>query len=172
MTERSDGDQGDAKLLDGEWTHVVSVLGENAHPVEVGQFEVGDEGRITRRSFDLPLEFNFVYDGGHFDCQVDLTKEQSVRLSSTVGRLPFTAESTEGRKHALRLLAAKGILSNGRLSLSDGGWIHYEGRKAPPRPCTPASVLASVAALVLELKPVLRLIRQSLEPAGCAASAS
>lgn len=164
MTKAAEAEQSGASVQESPWHHVVDLLAEDERPIEVGQYEVCAQGRLTRRRFDLPLEFSFVYDGDRFDCRVDLSKEKAVGLRARLARLPFTAESPAGRARALRLLSAKGLQSSGKLTLSEGGWIDYEGHKAPPRPCTPACVLSSVAALVLELKPLAQLLRHAIEP--------
>ncbi len=163
MSEQPDKGPEAAAQGDGQWPHVVDLLAENEQPIEVDQFELCDQGRLARRRFDMPLEFSFVYDGGRFDCRVDLSQDEAVEVSAKLARLPYTAESPRCREKALRLLSASDLLPSGRLSISEGGWIRFEGRKAPPRPCTPACVMASVVALVLELRPMARLLRQTLD---------
>ena len=162
MTESAGAEPSEATEPEGQWPHVVNLLADDERPIEVGQFEICEQGRIARRSFELPLEFSFVYEGGRYDCRVDLAEEESVQITADLARLPYTAESPRGRQRALRLLSATGLLSSGRLKIADGGWIRYEGRKAPPRPCTPACVMASVVALMLELKPTTQLLRLAL----------
>lgn len=172
MTSGAEAEWNESTGAERQWPHVVELLAENERPIEVNQYQLGEHGRIARRSFDLPLQFSFVYQGGRFDCRVDLSQEEAVQITSDLARLPFTVESPHGRARALRLLSAKGLLSSGRLTVSENGWIRYEARKVPPRPCTPSSVVASVAAMILELKPTTQLLRQALGSAWIAAPAS
>ncbi|MGF1609774.1 MAG: hypothetical protein ACFCUQ_10285 [Kiloniellales bacterium] len=131
-------------------------------PLEVGRIEVDDEGYLRAREGDQPLGFRFSFRGFDFDVLVESGEAGSVHLKGALGVLPFTAESDIGRRVVQRLFAAADKLNRGRLVLSERGEITIEASTVPPKPRTPISIMATVAALLLEAKPYIELLAEVL----------
>jgi hypothetical protein len=142
--------------------HSMSVLESQSLPLEVGRIEVDGEGYLRARESGVPLAFRFAFRGFDFDVLVSSGDSGPVQLKAALGLLPFTAESVAGRQVAQSLIALAGNLNRGRLTLSERGEITIESSAVPPEPRTPISIMAAVAAMLLEVKPHLELLAEFL----------
>ncbi|MDH3595190.1 MAG: hypothetical protein OEU09_01890 [Rhodospirillales bacterium] len=140
----------------------IRLVGEQALPLQVGTVAVTREGRLVPHDHDVPLCFGFVYAGVPFAAEVTAGPTPLVRLTADLGALPYTIECAAARRWILRLIAASGAGKRGRLELTPAKEIRFRAEAVPPAPRTPVSVMATVAALLLEWKPCLALLGELL----------
>ena len=96
----------------------VKSVADAALPLEVGSIALGDDGHISRRDPDQPLHFAFTACGVRFDADL-ADRSAPLRLEANLGKLPYTAESPEGRQLARSVMAATDRLGCGQILLSD-----------------------------------------------------
>ncbi|MFQ5775245.1 MAG: hypothetical protein ACE5GS_12060 [Kiloniellaceae bacterium] len=157
----------------GDLRSTVELVANSGGPFQVGDFEVGDDGRLRPREDRGPLKFGFAYLGIEFRAEVHTCPEPRIDLSADLGKLPYTMELGQGRRLTRRILEATATLPGGRISLAEDQDMRLRAAAEPPMPLTPASVMATVTALLLDFKPYLELLRGTLgaprpEPKGAA----
>ena len=151
----------------------IRLLSEHAFPLEIGKLELCERGHVRLRDGTAPVAFAFAYLGIDFQVEVETAEQHAVALSARLGRVPFTVESPHNRRFVSRLVAQGGCSPNGRLRVDDYNMVCVEATKVPPAPRTPASIMATVVALLLELKPYLETLGACLpRPAPSAKTAS
>lgn len=133
-------------------------------PLQAGDIQIDDDGRVRPRSDDGPIRFGFAYRGVNY--QAELTTDPTARVSLTadLGKLPYSAELGPGRRLARRIVEASAGLPRGRIHLSAAQDLCLKAELQPPPPLTPASIMATVGALLLDFKPYLDLLGRALEP--------
>lgn len=130
-------------------------------PLEVGSVVLGEDGHISRADVNRPLHFRFCACG--IDFEADLADSNApLRLRANLGKLPYTAESPEGRRLARTVMASTDRLRRGHILLSPEQDIVLEGELNPPSPRTPVAVIATVVALILDFKPYLDLLGDAI----------
>ncbi len=134
-------------------------------PLRVGDIEIDGQGRIRPRGDKGPLRFAFAYRGVEFGAEVATGAAPRVRLSAELGKLPYSMEIGHGRHTIRRILMASAQLPHGRIGLSDSDDMRLEAESSPPSPFTPASLMAAVAALLLDFRPYLDLVARVLDGA-------
>lgn len=130
-------------------------------PLEVGSISVGEDGHIRCSNEDRPLAFRFTACGVQFEAEI-ASRSAPLRLRADLGKLPFSAESPEARSLTRVVLGATGRLRRGHILLSSEHDMVLEGELAPPSPRTPASVIATAVALVLDFQPYLALLAEAV----------
>jgi len=146
-------------------TATAALIAGRCSPLRVGDIEIDGQGRIRARADKGPLRFAFAYRGVEFGAEVATGAEPRVRLSAELGKLPYSMEIGHGRHMIQRILVASARLSHGRIGLSDSDDMRLEAESSPPAPFTPASLMAAVAALLLDLRPYLDLVARVLDDA-------
>ncbi|WP_420348785.1 hypothetical protein [Pelagibius sp.] len=136
-------------------------MADAALPLEVGSIALGDDGHISRRDPDQPLHFAFTACGVRFDADL-ADRSAPLRLEANLGKLPYTAESPEGRQLARSVMAATDRLGCGQILLSDQQDMVLKAEMAPPAPRTAVNVIATAAYLVAALKPYLDLLGEAV----------
>ncbi len=139
----------------------VKSVADAALPLEVGSIALGDDGHISRRDPDQPLHFAFTACGVRFDADL-ADRSAPLRLEANLGKLPYTAESPEGRQLARSVMAATDRLGCGQILLSDQQDMVLKAEMAPPAPRTAVNVIATAAYLVAALKPYLDLLGEAV----------
>jgi len=146
-------------------TATAALIAGRCSPLRVGDIEIDGQGRIRARADKGPLRFAFAYRGVEFGAEVATGAEPRVRLSAELGKLPYSMEIGHGRHTIRRILVASARLPHGRIGLSDSDDMRLEAESSPPAPFTPASLMAAVAALLLDLRPYLDLVARVLDGA-------
>ncbi|HEY5597291.1 MAG TPA: hypothetical protein VIK47_00675 [Kiloniellales bacterium] len=131
--------------------------------LQVGDIKLDEDGRVRMRSGDDPLRFCFAYRGVDFDAHIVTAPDASVILSSELGKMPYSMETGIGRRLVRRIVEATADLRHGRIDLSDSQDMSIVATAQPPLPLTPASVMAAITALLLELGPYIDLLREALQ---------
>ncbi len=88
----------------------------------------------------------------------------AVRITLSLGNLPFSAEAPERRQCLRRIIGATRALPWAELSLSRGQEITLAAESVPPEPCTPVSVIATVVSLLLRSRPLIELVKGLTDP--------
>lgn len=169
MTGRSDDMPQDSDAgFDDALRDALRVVAEHARPLEVGRLELDGNGALRERASEEPLRFQFHYRDVPFDAEVGASEDSRLHLSARLGHLPFTAESPIGRRAISDLIAKAGRFAGGSLGLAEDRGIVLVGSMLPPKPRTPVSIMATVTALILEMRPRLDFVRECLVawPAG------
>ncbi len=146
-------------------TATAALIAGRCFPLRVGDIEIDGQGRIRARADKGPLRFAFAYRGVEFGAEVATGAEPRVRLSAELGKLPYSMEIGHGRHTIRRILVASARLPHGRIGLSDSDDMRLEAESSPPAPFTPASLMAAVAALLLDFRPYLDLVARVLDGA-------
>lgn len=150
---------------EAELTATAALIAGHSDPLRVGDIEIDGQGRIRARGDKGPLRFAFAYRGVEFGAEVATGAEPRVRLSAELGKLPYSMEIGRGRHTIRRILMASARLPHGRIGLSDSDDMRFEAESSPPSPFTPASLMAAVAALLLDFRPYLDLVARVLDGA-------
>ncbi len=148
--------------LEIDLSETVKTLSEHELPLEVGIFEVGEDGAVRPRPDGAPLSLAFRYLGIAFEARIEIAGEPRLRLTAKLGVLPFTAEAPWNRYFVSRLIAKAGQLPRARLALREGNEICIDADMTPPEPRTPAAIMATITALLLEMRPYLEVLRTAL----------
>lgn len=139
----------------------VKKVGEAALPLEVGSLALGEDGHIQHGREDSPLHFRFTACG--LDFEADLAgKDAPLRLTAHLGKLPYTAQSPDGRRLARSVLAATDRLRRGQILLTENQDMILQGELTPPSPRTAVNVIATATALILDFKPYIDLMAEAL----------
>lgn len=139
----------------------VNRLAGGALPLEVGSVVLGDDGHIRCSPHDRALAFRFSACGIQFEASI-ADRSAPLRLRANLGKLPYSAESPEARSLTRSVLAATGRLRRGHILLTPEHDMMLEGELTPPSPRTPARVIATAVALVLEFQPYLALLGEAV----------
>lgn len=139
----------------------VNRLAGAALPLEVGSLTLGDDGHLLCSSDDRALAFRFSACGIQFEAEI-AGRSAPLRLRANLGKLPYSAESVEARSLTRSVLAATARLRRGHILLTPEHDMVLEGELAPPIPRTPACVIATAVALVLDFQPYLALLGEAV----------
>lgn len=142
----------------------VERFAERDTPLQVGELGVDEHGRLCPREAGTPLTFGFLYRGIGFNAEVRGAPDAHLSLNANLGKLPFSAELGVGRAETLRILADTAKLPRGQIVLSQDHDIQLCAESPAPTPLTPAAVMATLTALLLDFKPYIELLRASLTP--------
>ena len=94
-----------------------------------------------------------------------------MRLTAELGKLPYSMEIGEGRRLIRRILHESARVPHGRIGLSEDDDIRLEAASTPPAPFTPASLMATLTALLFDFQPYLDLVGRVLDDARRAKTA-
>ncbi|MEQ8353946.1 MAG: hypothetical protein RH942_00300 [Kiloniellaceae bacterium] len=139
----------------------VKQVGGASLPLEIGSVALGEDGHLGPADEDRPLHFRFSACGVEFEAEL-ATRTAPLRLRANLGKLPYSAESPDGRRLARSVMAATDRLRHGHILLSPEQDILLEGELNPPSPRTPVAVIATAVALILDFKPYLDLLAQAV----------
>ena len=129
-------------------------------PLQLGDFEIDDEGRLRPRADGRPIAFGFSYRGLDFMAEVGTGGEAQIQLSAELGKLPYRAAAGEGRDLTRRVVEATANLPSGQIDISAEHDMRLQAQTAAPSPLTPASLMAALAAMLLEFKPYIELLHE------------
>ncbi len=146
-------------------TATAALIAGRCFPLRVGDIEIDGQGRIRARGDKGPLRFAFGYRGVEFGAEVATGAEPRVRLSAELGKVPYSMVIGHSRHTSRRILMASAQLPHGRIGLSDSDDMRLKAESSPPSPFTPASIMAVVAALLLDFRPYLNLVARVLDHA-------
>lgn len=136
---------------------VESLLSEG-RPLEVGAFELTADGKLRRRETGTPLVFSFDFRGIFIDVEVTTEVGGKVTLHATLGSVPYSVESPKARRAIRSIVAVAGKQPRGRLYFGDDQSLRLEASAEPPTPCTPAAVVATITAVLLDFIPILDIL--------------
>ena len=162
---------GPTESASGELSAVVAWVAGRRFPLEVGEIWVDERGRIRSRNDAAPLHLGFAYRGVEYRAEVETASEPRVRLTAELGKLPYSMEIGEGRRLIRCILHESARAPHGRIDLSEDDDIRLEAASTPPAPFTPASLMATLTALLFDFQPYLDLLGQVLDDARRAMAA-
>ena len=124
---------------------------------------MSQEGSLGQRLASPGAEFRFNFLGRTFlavtrraTCGIELD------LAARLGHLPYSAESLAGRSSAKAILAATQQEEHFRLAVSRQQQIYFLAGLVVAQPLCPAGLVAAIVALLLEARPYLEVLRDSL----------
>jgi len=162
---------GPTESASGELSAVVAWVAGRRFPLEVGEIWIDERGRIRSRDDAAPLRLGFAYRGVEYRAEVETASEPRVRLTAELGKLPYSMEIGEGRRLIRCILHESARAPHGRIDLSEDDDIRLEAASTPPAPFTPASLMATLTALLFDFQPYLDLLGQVLDDARRAMAA-
>jgi len=154
----------------------VALIAGRCFPLKAGEIQLDAQGRIQARNEAMPLRFGFAYRGIEYDAAVETAPgpqagqqigPQMVRLTAELGKMPYTMEIGEGRRLIRRILCESTRAPHGGIGLGERDDMRLEAVSTPPEPFTPASLMATLTALLLEFQPYLDLLARVLDDARC-----
>ena len=163
--------EGPTEPAGAELSAVAAWVAGRCFPLKVGEIRVDERGRIRSRDDAAPLRLGFAYRGVEYHAEVETASEPRVRLTAELGKLPYSMEIGEGRRLIRRILHESARAPHGRIGLSEDDDIRLGAVSTPPAPFTPASVMATLTALRLDLQPYLDLLGRVLDDARRAKTA-
>ncbi len=162
---------GPTESAGAELSAAVAWVAGGCFPLNVGEIWVDERGRIRPRDDAAPLRLGFAYRGVEYRAEVDTASEPQVRLTAELGKLPYSMEIGEGRRLIRRILHQSARAPHGRIGLSEDDDIRLEAAATPPVPLTPASLMATLTALLFDFQPYLDLLGRVLDDARRAMAA-
>jgi hypothetical protein len=129
-------------------------------PLDLGDFQLDDEGRLRPRTDGSPIVFGFSYRGVDFVAKVATGAAPKVCLSAELGKLPYRATPGGCREQTKRVAEATADLPRGRISISADQDMQLSAETAAPAPLTPASLMSALVALLLDFKPYIELLHE------------
>jgi hypothetical protein len=156
---------GPTESAGAELSATAALVAGRCFPLRVGEVRIDERGRIRPRDGTVPLRFSFTYRGVQYDAEVETATAPQVRLSAELGKLPYSMEIGAGRRLIRRILRESARASHGRVDLSQSDDMRLEAVAAPPEPFTPASLMATLTALLLDFQPYLDLLGRVLDDA-------
>ncbi len=139
------------------------VSDQEQQSLNVASHEVDKDGQLVVQDDDRPLRFSFEFAGAPFEAVVTAGDAPLVKLTADLGLLPYTIESPAARHWALRVIAASKRLRRGRLEIDPDYAIRLRAEAPPPGRRNPVTILSTVTALLLDVKPCLELMGDVLK---------
>lgn len=160
-TVSSDYDQ---QTEDAKVNLALEISREVELPLQLHHVELSESGEVRRRRKGAELTFSFIYRGMPFACECQTTDAPKLKIVGELGKLPFTAESSKGRRFLKHLATATSDLSKGHFAIIGDQDVRLLAEVAPPRGLTPVSIIAALSAVLLEFKPFFELAEEALAP--------
>jgi len=154
-----------------ELSATAALIAGRCFPLKVGDIRVDERGRIRARDNAVPLRLAFAYRGVEYTAEVETVSEPRVQLTAELGKLPYSMEIGKGRHLIRRILDESARASQGRINLSEDHDLRLEAVSTPPQPFTPASLMATLTALLFDFQPYLDLLGRVLDDARRAKAA-
>jgi hypothetical protein len=155
----------DAQAESGLRDILALVAGGNSS-IRASDYSLDEDGRLCVRQNASPIHFCFTYRGVDFDALMDTAPEADISLSAELGKVPYSMETGAGRQLTRRIVEATAGLPGGRIDVSAAQDMSIVATARPPLPLTPASVMATITSLLLDLGPYIDLLRGVIEAAN------
>ena len=141
----------------------VDLMSVTEETFEFGSLTVAGDGRLQLGREGPPLSFTLINRGLHLRCLWQKEPSAALLVKADLGKLPYSIEAPTGRSMIKRLIAATSTGKQWRFSLTEEQDMRLEAVLAPPAPHTLVSIVASLAAFILEVRPYTDLMAQLLE---------
>jgi len=145
---------------------ILALVAGGASSIRADDFTLDEDGRLRVRENAEPIHFCFAYRGVDFDARMDNAPEADISLSAELGKVPYSMETSDGRRLTRRIVNATADLPGGRIDVSAAQDMSIVATARPPLPLTPASVMATITSLLLGLSPYIDLLRWVIEDAN------
>ena len=145
---------------------IIALVAGGNSSIRASDYALDENGRLHVRKDASPIHFCFAYRGVDFDAHMDTAPEADISLSAELGKVPYSMETGAGRQLTRRIVEATAGLSGGRIDVSASQDMSIVATARPPLPLTPASVMATITALLLDLGPYIDLLRGVIEAAN------
>lgn len=142
-----------AVVADDGLRSIFDLINDQQLTLEIGNLQIDNQGRLSLHARRQPIAFSFRYRNATFDTKVCIDQDTRIALRATLGAVPFSAESRPARRRCLGVLTQGQNTGHGGLRLSKLHDVVYSAAAVPPSPVTPGSVIATVTALLLEVRP-------------------
>lgn len=140
----------------------LEISREEELPLQLHHVGLTESGEIRRRTRGEDLTFSFIHRGMPFACECKTTGETNLKIVGELGKLPFTAESSAGRRFFRHLETATKTLPRGHFAIINDQDVRLLAEIVPPRGLTPVSIIAALSAVLLEFKPFFELAESVL----------
>jgi len=135
----------------------------NPVPDELSELDFLADGTVALKNGTGNVEFSFNAYGLNFSCNTRLIEAGPIlQIAANIGCDPYTAEGVDLRDSAHAVIRASQDAPACRLMVSRQKRIYCVGRAHLTEPWTPTALLAAAAALILEVRPYLMVLRDIL----------
>jgi hypothetical protein len=145
---------------------IIALVAAGNSSIRASDYALDEDGRLRVRKDASPIHFCFAYRGVDFDALMDTAPEADISLSAELGKVPYSMETGAGRHLTRRIVEATAGLPGGRIDVSASQDMSIVATARPPLPLTPASIMATITALLLDLGPYIDLLRGVVEAAN------
>lgn len=136
---------------------------DNPVPDELSSLSFLPDGTVALSNGSGNVSFGFTAYGLHFSANTRLIESGPVlQIAADIGSDPYTAEGTQLRDSAHAVIRASQVAPACRLMVSRQKRIYCLGRAHVTEPWTPTTLLAAAAGLLLEIRPYLLVLRETL----------
>jgi len=134
-------------------------------PPEEPRLRINADGTLQIGRKDGQIEFAFHYLGFTFEANTRPTAHGTVvQLSAEIAPLPYSAEGVATRRAVVAIIEASQAMPEARLVISKHRWIYCIGKAGLPSNWEPQDVITAATRLVLEVKPYLVMLQETLPP--------
>lgn len=135
----------------------------NPVPTELSELEFLSDGAVALKNGKGHVEFSFNVYGLNFFCNTRLIEGGPIlQIAADIGSDPYTAEGAYLRDNAHAVIRASQDAPACRLMVSRQKRIYCVGRARLAEPWTPTALLTAAASLILEVRPYLLVLRETL----------
>lgn len=158
MSAIGNGEQGSAQRV----RSVVEFLTGMDEAVEFGSLSVSAHGRLQHGAAVSDLAFALINKGIHFRCLWRMQPRAMLIVTTDLGKLPYSIETSASRFALKRLIEATPAEVKWRFALTEDHDMRLMAVVLPPVPHTLTSVIAGLVALILEIRPFTDLMGELL----------
>lgn len=132
-------------------------------PPEEPRLRINADGSLQIGRKDGQIEFAFSYLGLTFEANTRPTASGTVvQVAAEISPLPFSAEGVATRRAVIAIIDASQVMHEVRLVVSKSRRVYCIGKSTLPTRWEPLDVIAAATRLVLEVKPYLVMLQETL----------
>ena len=141
---------------------ILALLADGRTALQVSDIAIDDDGHVRLRNRDEAIGFAFAYRGADFVARMETAPETRITLTAELGKVPYSMEPGSGRRRTQRIIKDTADLPSGRIEVSESQDMSLVASAQPPHPLTPSSVMAAITSLLLDFRPYIDLLRETL----------
>ena len=130
-----------------------------------GALGLNRAGELAGKSDSGEINFTFEYLGFLFAVRAAAAEQRTnIRFHANLGHMPYTGESAERRRRAMKILPIAAAALGGRVQMTPEQRILLTEEIWLDEPLTPTALISCTAKLLLLAKPYLELLDQVVSP--------
>ena len=130
-----------------------------------GALGLDQTASLAGKGSDDGVRFTFEYGGFVFGVRATASQQTTnMQFHANLGNLPYTAEDSHARAHAMLVVRAASRALGGRVQLTKEQRIMLHDTIIIDQPFTPVLLMSRAAKLLVMAKPYLELLTQFVHP--------